>query len=319
MSILKYGTTAITPTPVVIIERQLIGSPDGAFQGARETWRLTGEVLGVSATAVAAAYAALETLFAAAGSDITLYADDGTTVRHQMLNSGTLNGVKVTKPFSYPKGDGAELATLRSWSVELSGVKTLAGAASSTAWGSYTTTKVTDAQGQIRCTIAGQFQGPGAVAAVTAALSAGCTALGLTAPLIENVDVKTNPDTNEVSFTWQYVDKTNSRAVISFVETVSIESSIEDFVFRYPLGGSAPIQQTTILTTAKATQSGEAVGRNGYPSAPAGLWSGNLKRQRVNRRSPRLTEDAQYTEYGIQWEYEWEFATTPSDTYPHTP
>jgi hypothetical protein len=155
--------------------------------------------------------------------------------------------------------------------------------------------------------------------AATAALAAGCTALGLSTPMIENVNIRKNPDTQEVFFDWQYVDQANSRAEISFVETVSQEPSIQDFVFRYPLGGGAPIQQTTIMMTAKATQAGEAVGRNGYPSVPTALWSTNIKRQRISRRSPRLTEDAQYTEFAIQWEYEYEFATTQSDTYPNNP
>jgi hypothetical protein len=266
-----------------------------------------------------AAYAALETLFAAAGSDLILYDDDGITVRHSIINSQTLNGTKVTKPFSYPKGEGAEIATIRTWSVEVSGIKLYAGAPSTTAWGSYTTSSVTDAQGRIYCSISGQFQGPGAMAAVTAALGAGCTALGLTTPLIENVDVKNNPDTKTVNFAYQYTDRANSRAEISFVETVSQEPSIADFVFRYPLGGGAPVQQTTVLTTAKATQSGEAVGRRGYILPPSGLWSGNLKRQRTGYRSPRLSEDGQYTEFVTTWEYEWEFATTQSVAAPNVP
>jgi hypothetical protein len=319
MSILMYNSTQISPTPVVVIESQLVGSPDGAFQGKRETWRLNGEVLGATPAAVQSAYRALDKLFNAAGGDLVLYADDGTTIKHSLINSQTLLGTKVSKPFSFPKGDGAELATLRTWSVEITGIKIMPGAPSGTAWGSYTTSSVTDAQGQIHCSISGQFQGPGAMAAVTAALAAGCTALGLATPMIENVDVKKNPDTQTVDFTYQYVDKARSRSVISFVESVSLEPSIQDFVFRYPLGGGSPVQQTTITTTSKATQSGEAVGRNGYPAPPTGLWSTNLKRQRVTRRSPRLTEDNQYTEYGIQWEYEFEFSATQSDTYPNNP
>ncbi len=311
MSVLKYGNTTISPTPVVTIERQLVGSPDGAMQGLRETWRLAGEVFGANPGAIATAYQALETAFAVAGSDLVLYADDGVTVRHSLIGSQTLNGVKVTRPISFPKGEGAELATLRSWSVELSAVKLLAGAPSATAWGEVTTALSTDAQGQVRITVSGRYQGPGAAAAAAAAKVSG--------KLIENEDVRTNADTQEVSFTYQYTDASAGRTCISWVETVAIEDALSEFVWRRPLGQS-PIQQSTVLGIARAVQSGEAVGRSSYVNPAALLYSSaNLKSKRVTRRSPRLTKGGTATEYPISWEYVFEFAATPSTLYPGVP
>jgi len=312
MSILKYNSTAISPTPVVVIDRQAVGQPDGAFQGIRETWRITGEVLGDSAGAVASAYAALDALFASPHHDLVLYADDGTTVRHQLLQSECLHGVKISKPFAYPKGEGAELATLRSWNVEISGVKLLAGAASGTAWGEYTTTLSVDAQGQTRIVVAGVYHGAGAAAAATARKLAGL--------MVESEETRTNADTAEVSFSYQYIDAANSRGVISFSETVSIESAIDEVVFRKPLGLGNPIKQTTTRSTAHATQSGQAVGRGAYPTVPSPIWSGDLvRRPRITRSSPRFTKDGQYTEFPVQWDYEFEFVSTPSSTYPSYP
>jgi len=313
MAILMYGSATISPTPSVVIERQLVGNPDGAYQGWRETWRLSGEVVG-SPAAVAAGYAALENAFLSPDRDLVLYADDGLTVRHALLSSATLHGVKITKPLSYPKGDGAELATLRSWTIELSGVKLLFGAPSATAWGDHTVAFDTDAQGQIRVTLSGTYRGAGAQALLNTLKLTGSNYRTLS----ENQ--RYNPDTQEWNFTYAYARIAGSRELVTWVETIAVDVALDEFVFLKPLGGGAPIKQITTASTARATQSGEAVGLTGYVAPPSPAWAAeHLRSSQIVRRGPERSPDGQTLRFTTTWNYAFEFATTPSVVYPFVP
>lgn len=80
-------------------------------------WDIAGQIHGDDQNTVIANMAALELACSVAGKDIRLYGNDGTTVAHALLNAGSVSGVRITKPPSYPKGDGAELTTFRTFTM----------------------------------------------------------------------------------------------------------------------------------------------------------------------------------------------------------
>ncbi|HRU07435.1 MAG TPA: hypothetical protein P5137_16855, partial [Candidatus Brocadiia bacterium] len=259
MSQLKYNSYVFSPTPALVIDQEPLGNPDGPQQAVRETWRIRGALLGDQAALITAA-AALDAAFAANGGDLTLYANDGVTVLRQLLNSGCPGGTHVVKAPAYPDVDKAAWATHLPYELAVSGVRIRADAPNSTAWGSKVTSTATDAQGQVITRVSGKYSGPGAQDAANAAkLTSGV--------VVVSEEQSVSAEDASVSFNYEYVS-TDSREVISFVETVTMNEDFSTKVFRKVLGGAAPARQTTVLNEVTATQEGSAVGRSGYPAIP---------------------------------------------------
>jgi hypothetical protein len=77
------------------------------------------------------------------------------------------------------------------------------------------------------------------------------------------------------------------------------------------LGGAVPVKQTVGKTTAKATQSGILKRLSTWPSPPALKWDAeNLVSKTVSRLP--LESKLGVTGYGLQYNYQYEFETTPS-------
>lgn len=80
-------------------------------------WTLTGQVHGDTQNEVVANLLLLEAAFSRSGKDLKLIGNDGTTVCHALLNAGSISGVRITQPPSYPNGEGAELTTFRNFTI----------------------------------------------------------------------------------------------------------------------------------------------------------------------------------------------------------
>lgn len=114
---LRYGNyqTADSEVSVTILREAQVNEA-GQPYALRHTWDITGTIFGDDTAAVVANLLALERAFAVWGLDLALIDSNG-TVCHAMPSGGSLTGVRITRPPSYPKGDGAELSTFRTYAI----------------------------------------------------------------------------------------------------------------------------------------------------------------------------------------------------------
>lgn len=116
--ILKYGSYSFDDNEAaIVISKRSNFSDRGRLEYTRETWTVSGvkhaDTQAALTTALAAMRAALQN-----GYDLALYLGDGTTLTdHYMLNSAARGGVRVTL-LDFPKGDGAEYSTFRTYSIQ---------------------------------------------------------------------------------------------------------------------------------------------------------------------------------------------------------
>jgi len=121
----KYGDyTHQAGSPAVTIERENVHTEAGSLWLTRERWTIQGMIANPSGVAadMSTAIAALENAYRSGGQDLKLLMPDGSTSsEHVLLNANCLGGTRVTKPPSYPKGDGPEYVTLRHFTVTVEG------------------------------------------------------------------------------------------------------------------------------------------------------------------------------------------------------
>lgn len=93
-------------------------SPRGHQLREIHVMQLLGEIKTTDQATMISSLSTLETAYAGDGFDAGLYYDDD-TVTHMFMASGTsIDGVRVVQ-FSYPEGDGSQLATRRTFSITL--------------------------------------------------------------------------------------------------------------------------------------------------------------------------------------------------------
>ena len=304
-------TYTFSPTPKVEIAAERLAAPDGDLQGTRRTWTITGRVTGAQA-ALVVARDALESAFGFADATnkrlaLRNNADDDNL---DVLVDQTYKGLRLERPPAYPQGAGVQWATIRDYTIVCSAVTLVSG----TAWGSVTTTTQTNAQGQIQTSVSGEYTGPGAQTAADAQK--------LAVDVIVMSERQTvDADKQSVAFDYQYVDTASSREVISLVETITVQYSGSDFVYQPVLGGGAPVLQTTVQRPCRVTQSGQAVGLTGYPSFPSYKYSSAYLRpeSETSKESPKATKGGSLTEYGIRWNWIYEFSSAQSLLDPNEP
>src|SRR3569623_1863535 len=96
------------------IQRDTILSPANLAIGWRERWHIQGRLQAATVEQLSSAIIAIENAYRVSQQDAVLYLPDGVTrTAHQLLNSKTYGGVRVTRPPSFPAGDGAEYSTFR--------------------------------------------------------------------------------------------------------------------------------------------------------------------------------------------------------------
>jgi len=311
MTRLFYGSYEHPIMPAIVMTAERVGRPGGAAQAWRRHWDMTGNLHGAGPAAVQVLVDALEAAYVD-GASLELRADDGTTVLDSLDQDDSLTGVRVARGPEYPEGRGAQFATHRTYRIGVEAEYLTEAAPSETAWGGYMTSEVTDGQGQVLITRSGEYTGPGRAAAAAAAkLSVGVIVLAER----ETDDA----DRRVLAFTYEY-KSTGSRSVLSYVESIRLESAGTALVHRTVLDGSEPIKQWTVKRPARAWQTGEAVGLGGYPSFPAAAYAAAYQTGEVKEKhAPRRAAGGTLTEYRISWQYSFEFATQPSFVSPGTP
>lgn len=176
--------------------------------------------------------------------------------------------------------------------------------------GSYTSTLTKE--GNVRTlTIAGRWVGP------LNARNAAINALRQTGRKLLSESIVTEPFSGASSFTLVY--EYMAPEIISFRETVRTVDWWYRQIYREVLGGESPVRQEGGRTTARATVSGQAVGRTKYPAFPEHLWDVSHLvpgGEELILEGPTVTADGKYSGYGISWRYEYEFADSPAVRLP---
>jgi hypothetical protein len=102
----------------VSIGRSIQMEPSGLAARVIHTWQISGIMIGSSATELGARCNLLDQAYSRSFLDVFISDQNGNVI-HSLRNAGSLTGVQVIQPPSYPKGDGAELATERTYSIVL--------------------------------------------------------------------------------------------------------------------------------------------------------------------------------------------------------
>ena len=94
----------------------------GDLESIIQVWAITGRIRGDTLSALQTGILALETAFEQSGGDVKISVDAlGATVAQQMLNANSVPQNIISSPVAYPKGDGNELANVRSFTVSIQG------------------------------------------------------------------------------------------------------------------------------------------------------------------------------------------------------
>ena len=109
----------------VRIRLQAILNQAGYLVAWRETWSVTGELMGDgTAVDMDATIAAIQVAYAVNWQDVTLWINQAGSVKsaHALKGTNSLGGVRVTRPPEFPKFEGAEHVNFRTYSLELESV-----------------------------------------------------------------------------------------------------------------------------------------------------------------------------------------------------
>ena len=100
----------------VSINRQAKETEAGIPYALTHTWQIQGQLQGTSTTEVRDKILALERAYAVWNRDLRLVASDG-TVLHALPVAGSISGVRVIQPPSFPDGTGAQYTTYRDYTI----------------------------------------------------------------------------------------------------------------------------------------------------------------------------------------------------------
>lgn len=108
---LRYGvyTHGADEVSLTVSKSALLG-PTGQRYGQRITWAIDGRLIADDTAAVVTAKRQLESAYDRDGQDFT-FTDSNGTVAHSMQSAGSLSGVVIDEPPSFPDGTGAQLST----------------------------------------------------------------------------------------------------------------------------------------------------------------------------------------------------------------
>jgi len=107
--------------PQIAISKRPIFDRGGVPIAHTVTWNIQGMLLGNGQADLDAKIAAFTAAYARQNEDIVLLLSDGVTEsQHTLKVSDTRGGVYVTRGPDFPRGDGPEYATRRSFAVQLS-------------------------------------------------------------------------------------------------------------------------------------------------------------------------------------------------------
>lgn len=119
---LKYGGYQHTDDTVTFTIDVSSNETDGGdLYESVHTWSIEGQIQGSDTADVVAKFRALEAAYAVWFQDLVFYDASGAAT-HRLLNDGSTSGVRIIKPPSYPRGDGAQLSTFRDFSIQAQAV-----------------------------------------------------------------------------------------------------------------------------------------------------------------------------------------------------
>lgn len=117
MSILRYGSYSTPDSEcTVVIDKEAVTNDAGQPYALRHTWNIEGQLQAADTPNLVAAINALEFAFAPWFFNLAL-TDSSGNILHALPSTGSLTGVRITKPPHYPKGDGAQLSTFRDFAI----------------------------------------------------------------------------------------------------------------------------------------------------------------------------------------------------------
>lgn len=109
---LRYGAYTHGDDEVELtVQKSALVGPTGQRYGQRITWTIMGRLLADDTAAVIAAKRTLEAAYNADGLDFTFTDSSTGTVAHSMQSAGSLSGVVIDEPPSFPDGTGAQFST----------------------------------------------------------------------------------------------------------------------------------------------------------------------------------------------------------------
>jgi hypothetical protein len=117
----KYGTFQHDDNTVTLssVSQRQIYSGRGRRQIERKRLQLSGVLIASTQAAIKTAIDELIAAYADDGKDAGLYHDDDSVSSHFLDSSASLGGVRVVSGPSFPRGDGAEYATGRDFTIVL--------------------------------------------------------------------------------------------------------------------------------------------------------------------------------------------------------
>jgi len=313
MTVLKYGSYAHTLVPIVEMASERLGAASGARQATRRTWTIRGDLFGTQGE-LKTAMDALVAAYASDGEDLTLYKNDGVNILDQLDSSAAIHGTRVTMRPAFPEGKGAEFATRRTYTIVVEAVF-LGSGLFTHGHGSLKRADLLQPDGTALVTVSGEVTADTIANARTDAASK-----KLAGMLVVSERTDEDVDAKSVSFTYEYIDSAESRAVISFSESVELQEVSVRTVYREVLDGGTATKQTTTGRPAVGRQSGRAVGRTAYPTPPAKVWSATYLTSQpgYQKHGPRRLAEG-LTDYAISWDWTFMFPTTPSFPDPGVP
>jgi hypothetical protein len=117
---LRYGNFWHDPGEVELsINRQTAFSQTGIPFEEEITWTIRGQLIGDTTAEVLTAIRRLEAAYSRSFFPAALVDATG-RVCHALQNAGSISGVRVVQPPSFPTGSGAELTTFRNYTIVLS-------------------------------------------------------------------------------------------------------------------------------------------------------------------------------------------------------
>ena len=118
---LKYGTSYSFDVNSVMITSRLETRVNAGGQPFAQTrhYHVTGYLSGDGQVALTQAENALKTALSVPFRDLALFNDDGSLSSEILLNAGSLTGV-IVRNLEFPKSEGPEYATLRSFAFDAS-------------------------------------------------------------------------------------------------------------------------------------------------------------------------------------------------------
>lgn len=125
---LRYGSyTHSLQEASVSIDKEALKNEAGDYYAINHVWQIRGRLVADDQSALIAAINALEAAYSSGGYDLELLLPDASTAMHSLLSASCRGGTKISKPVSYPVGDGgAEGNTIRTYDITVEGEVPLA-------------------------------------------------------------------------------------------------------------------------------------------------------------------------------------------------